>query len=1163
MRQFHGLYPDSTIRPESFTVPTYASPADMPPELLREARQAAADGLLQPVERLALLGPLLRSVHHNKQLVSDLHLLARDFKPERGLGVATTAALKLMGAQQARERAGLPPIVPGSPDPLPPGAAPESPAFTVGMNGDYTLKDETTGRTRVIASRDGGAREVTVHDPAELPRIIAEANGYPVYMPHASLDEARQDDLGYPAQAARELEGWRRAYESGRISENQYLAEQEKYRARLRDPAFTSTAVTRLKEQRSAREEHLRTESRRLSDALQRLDADLQVQRLTVLDGPITDQEKNRLLQELHRSAGQSRMALIRERRALLEQARGDFDRGMVSAQEYEAAARTLGLEKALAHPPDDAAADPAWEDDHTLTERLRASPTMGFAADELSRLTANYERSIAALLPAIEGGDEKTRASAQAMMEAYQTNRRAILDAATARQGEMNRAFSGLKAEQKKRLAGLRDAGEFSYHSDEANKQNYEAEMEFQEEEFSELAAKFGLTLEQARALRSDIDAMEEWQTPLLGTPDKARVLSDGRVVVNPRYWVDPQAYESAVASAKASPEAKRQALAMLPELRKAAAKDLLESLATIRDVPEVKAWFDTHPGTPEEQAAALAREQKGSVLDQAINRLNSGGAGIAQQGLGVLAALTGFIRDKTGLSLGDDYLHASMQYWQDRSAAWERLADLGNTGTLANGFTRVLGAGTSILPPLALGGVVQRAGSRILGLTRTAAGTALTAEEAAAAASKLTRIGMLSGSGTAALQSAGSVYGQAYARLRQQGLPEPEARKQALKPAVIGGLITGALTYIGGPTGVESFFKSTAARDLVKQTLGERLKSAGIHYTKEALEEGTDTLLQGITARLTYYGDKPMGEILSEAWDAAWIGGTLGGGISLTQSGAPPVLGRVNPGDPSQAPAPPGGSSPVATQPVGAETQAAGDVAGAASTVGRVAFSNPAHQSQHSQAKSFRAIATEDTFRRGGPVHDTDLNAILQTMASQMDRPETIVVEPNPPLRPDIAKSYVVTINNGGEVIVNIQADGTVWVDTQGVRAGAPAKKVQGGDLIYQAVSTYALNNGLRFAPDPREITPIAERRRISHMISSALRHQTTRHLQPYHASDKYNGALPPQSEWRQEQNEADFEHNLELLIKAELGYVASEMQARGVPLDSLRYDPETDTV
>lgn len=143
----------------------------------------------------------------------------------------------------------------------------------------------------------------------------------------------------------------------------------------------------------------------------------------------------------------------------------------------------------------------------------------------------------------------------------------------------------------------------------------------------------------------------------------------------------------------------------------------------------------------------------------------------------------------------------------------------------------------------------------------------------------------------------------------------------------------------------------------------------------------------------------------------------------------------------------------------------------------------------------------------------------------------------------------------------------NGKVWVDTKRVRpkdTDNPPKTfrdmvkyksgpAQGGDLVYQAAMTYALNNGLEFVPDHMGVTDIARFRRTSQMLSNALRHGSTRHL----------GQMSIQG-WRAEQSPADFEHNLNLLAVAEMKAVENAMTRRGdTRFEDLNWDPETDTV
>ncbi|MFA6904132.1 MAG: hypothetical protein WC236_13735, partial [Gallionellaceae bacterium] len=67
----------------------------------------------------------------------------------------------------------------------------------------------------------------------------------------------------------------------------------------------------------------------------------------------------------------------------------------------------------------------------------------------------------------------------------------------------------------------------------------------------------------------------------------------------------------------------------------------------------------------------------------------------------------------------------------------------------------------------------------------------------------------------------------------------------------------------------------------------------------------------------------------------------------------------------------------------------------------------------------------------------------------------------------------------------------NGEVWIDVSRLDQGS------GGAAIYAAVGNYAYNTGKRFIGDPNGLSPEAVVRRTHHMLSSALRFGTTRHL------------------------------------------------------------------
>ncbi len=102
-------------------------------------------------------------------------------------------------------------------------------------------------------------------------------------------------------------------------------------------------------------------------------------------------------------------------------------------------------------------------------------------------------------------------------------------------------------------------------------------------------------------------------------------------------------------------------------------------------------------------------------------------------------------------------------------------------------------------------------------------------------------------------------------------------------------------------------------------------------------------------------------------------------------------------------------------------------------------------------------------------------------------------------------------------GRAVINVQ-DGNVWVDTQrcvgrwkdaqgsaapqldaDVKPVVKQRELSGGPRLSDSHRPSAHDNGLKFAPDPREISDKAKRRRVSHMLSSALRYGTTKHINP----------------------------------------------------------------
>lgn len=128
-------------------------------------------------------------------------------------------------------------------------------------------------------------------------------------------------------------------------------------------------------------------------------------------------------------------------------------------------------------------------------------------------------------------------------------------------------------------------------------------------------------------------------------------------------------------------------------------------------------------------------------------------------------------------------------------------------------------------------------------------------------------------------------------------------------------------------------------------------------------------------------------------------------------------------------------------------------------------------------------------------------------------------------------------------------LQTDDEVWLDVSRLAEG------EGGSAIYAAVADYAYNTDRVFIGDPAGLSAVALRRRTDAMLSSALKHGTTRHLAPHEYQLRGDAALGvvPLS-W---QNGDDLA-NVRGLIEASIANVASLVPE----IARARYDFKTGT-
>jgi len=410
--------------------------------------------------------------------------------------------------------------------------------------------------------------------------------------------------------------------------------------------------------------------------------------------------------------------------------------------------------------------------------------------------------------------------------------------------------------------------------------------------------AKKAGLDPKQAREALQTFRQLD-WSNPRIDTTtgkpldEKARVLPDGNVTVNPGLLLDPQAYDAAVDEAETTPEAKARAKAMRAELAGPVAAEALKNLRKNSSFAE---WLDenTKGNDVERMEQFNASMKEGGALNAAVMKFLGSTAGLPSGWLGAIAGLT-----------GSDTALEYARYWQDRAQAYQTAAGEAGKGTNMAGrfMASVAGGVPSVMESLAAGGV---------------AGRVLGAGAAALGASAI----------DAAAQSGGGTFVDAVDAYMQQGLSQEEAKAKAAAPAIASGLATGVLTALGSG-GVESLLRpggQALGRAAIKRGI---MAQIGEGVSDEAAEEWADQMMQGIIAQLTYDPNKPLEQVFAEATEAGLVGGVLGGGAS----GLRGYLDRNAPAAPAQpqaqaGPAPTPGTVAPAQISQPAQT---GDIAGA----------------------------------------------------------------------------------------------------------------------------------------------------------------------------------------------------------------------------------------
>ncbi|MFK5281806.1 hypothetical protein ACI3PL_19835, partial [Lacticaseibacillus paracasei] len=94
----------------------------------------------------------------------------------------------------------------------------------------------------------------------------------------------------------------------------------------------------------------------------------------------------------------------------------------------------------------------------------------------------------------------------------------------------------------------------------------------------------------------------------------ENARTLSDGSIAVNPLLIQDDKGYATAVDQADTTPKAKAKALAQMPQMQKAQARQLIPALLNTPDIFPGESYksYLARRATEDESFAAMPQEDQ-----------------------------------------------------------------------------------------------------------------------------------------------------------------------------------------------------------------------------------------------------------------------------------------------------------------------------------------------------------------------------------------------------------------------------------------------------------------------------------------------------------------------------------------------------------------------
>ncbi|WP_166898707.1 PLxRFG domain-containing protein [Massilia sp. CCM 8734] len=174
------------------------------------------------------------------------------------------------------------------------------------------------------------------------------------------------------------------------------------------------------------------------------------------------------------------------------------------------------------------------------------------------------------------------------------------------------------------------------------------------------------------------------------------------------------------------------------------------------------------------------------------------------------------------------------------------------------------------------------------------------------------------------------------------------------------------------------------------------------------------------------------------------------------------------------------------------------------------------------------FSQIATDDAAFRMPDSNAKTLAGILADMAPTLSVDEFVGEGDLEDAAAPVDRAWHITSPTGEQASVyRNNRNKEIWLDISNWKEGRT------GSGVYQAVATLAHNTGHVFIGDPAGLSDKALYRRTEHMISSALRHGTTKHLAPHarqvEATGTAGGADVRPIDWQ----DGDDAHNLQEML------------------------------